>query len=187
MRIYTRGGDAGKTALIGRERRWKNDSRVEAYGALDEAGAFIGLAVTYLRKEQDQDVREVLENLQQWLWDAGADLATPAKAEMTTRTKPEYTKEIEEYIDRFEETLEPLQKFVLRGGVPAAATLHVACTVMRRAERRIVALMQVETVESELLSLVNRASDLLFVLARTVNQRYKQTEVVYEHSPEVFH
>ena len=185
MRIYTRGGDKGKTALVGGSRRWKSDSRVEAYGAIDEAGAFIGWSIALLN-ETNNDVRHTLQELQQFLWDVGADLAKVSLNEGEYRTTQEAVDFLETNIDRFQEMLSPRQKFVLRGGAQAASSLHVACTVIRRAERRMVELMQSEEINETALHLVNRASDLLFVLALLVNERSEIQEIDYERSPEVF-
>lgn len=186
MKIYTRGGDKGKTALIGGERRYKDDLRVEAYGAVDEAGAFIGLAMSDLRNDRESDVIELLYQVQQTLWDVGADLAAVAGAKYTFRTKDTAAAELEPYIDRYKDEADELTKFILRGGDRAAAALHVACTVVRRAERRVVALLQAEDIFEPTLKYLNRLSDLLFVLARAVNARRQQEEIVYEHSTDVF-
>ena len=187
MRIYTRGGDKGKTALIGGTRRWKHDPRVEAYGALDEAGAFIGWAVALLPASSAADLKEVLQTLQQYLWDAGADLAKVTADKEGGRTTPEAVQFVETAIDQFSSELDPQKKFLLRGGTQAAAALHVACTVVRRAERKIVELMQSEEISQTALELVNRASDLLFVFALVVNQRKQVSEIEYLRSPDVFH
>ncbi len=186
MRIYTRGGDRGKTALASGTRRWKHDVRVEAYGSLDEAGAFIGMAVSLLMSDAEADMRETLQELQQFLWDAGADLARVDAGAEAGRVPEEAVAFVEAAIDRFQSELPPQTRFVLRGGTQAAATLHVACTVLRRAERRIVQLMQTETVSDAVLQLVNRASDLLFVAALLVNQRMAVGEISYRRSSDVF-
>jgi cob(I)alamin adenosyltransferase len=185
MRIYTRGGDGGRTALIGGRRRYKDDLRVEAYGSVDEAGAFIGWAVSQLDPSVEGDIREVLLDVQQTLWDVGADLANPSP-EGPFRTPDDAAARIEPVIDRYKDEAERVTRFVLRGGDPAAAALHVACTVVRRAERRTVALMRHESVHPAALRYLNRVSDLLFVLARAVNARRGQSDVVYRNSTEVF-
>ncbi len=187
MRIYTRGGDRGKTTLIGAVRRYKHDVRVEAYGTVDEAGAFIGMAQAALETERDRDVLDVLASVQQRLWDVGADLACARPEGHTYRTPAEAAGELEPWIDRYEKETEPITHFVIRGGTPAAAALHVACTVVRRAERRAVALMAVETVHPPTLAYLNRLSDLLFVLARVLNARAHAPDVRYENGGTVFH
>lgn len=186
VRIYTRGGDGGRTALIGGERRHKDDARVEAYGAVDEAGAFIGLATSYLDPARDADIIQVLMDVQQSLWDAGADLAAPEKTSYAFRTPEDAAARLEPWIDRYQAEAEQVAQFILRGGATAAAALHVACTVVRRAERRAVALMRRETVHAPAVRFLNRLSDLLFVLARAVNARSNQQDVVYVHSGPVF-
>lgn len=188
MKIYTRGGDAGKTTLIGRKRRFKDDVRVEAYGAVDEAGAFIGLAVSLLNEDTSKDVIDVLMEVQQTLWDVGADLAAvPEAKDYTYRTPADAAARIEPLIDRYKDEADAVTQFILRGGHTASAALHVACTVVRRAERRVVQLMQQEPIHAPTLQYLNRLSDLLFVLARTANAREHQSDIVYTNSPQVFH
>jgi cob(I)alamin adenosyltransferase len=184
--MYTRGGDKGQTALIGGIRRYKNDKRVEAYGTVDEAGAVIGLASSYLEQEGQTDIVDVLTTIQQTLWDVGADLAAINDEKYTFRTKEEAAAELEPWIDQFQAEADKIQKFVLRGGTLGAAHLHVACTVVRRAERRTVALMQVEEIHTPTLKYLNRLSDLLFVLARAVNARHVRKDVAYQNSTDVF-
>ncbi|MBX6353311.1 MAG: cob(I)yrinic acid a,c-diamide adenosyltransferase [Thermoflavifilum sp.] len=185
MRIYTRGGDQGKTALIGGSRRYKDDLRVEAYGAVDEAGAFLGWAVSLLDRPEEQDLRDVLTEVQQTLWDVGADLANP-KPDGPFRTPDDAAAKIEPWIDQYQAQAPEVKQFILRGGDPAAAAVHVACTVVRRAERRAVSLMRAETVHAPAVRYLNRASDLLFVVARAINARRGTADVVYRNSPQVF-
>lgn len=186
MRIYTRGGDKGKTALAGGERRFKNDVRIEAYGSVDEAGAFLGLAASMLDAVRDADMLEVLSEIQQNLWNIGADLATPKIAEGRHKTTATSAADMEPLIDRFQVEAETIKHFILRGGTSASATLHVACTVVRRAERRVVELMNVEEVDQPILMYLNRLSDLLFVMARAANAREHRADIAYRDSPEVF-
>ncbi|WAH38710.1 cob(I)yrinic acid a,c-diamide adenosyltransferase [Alicyclobacillus dauci] len=186
MRIYTRGGDQGKTTLIGGERRLKSDLRVEAYGTVDEAGAFLGFAASQLPAGADRDIQDVIAEIAQTLWDVGADLAAPESANFEYRTADESVTALEPLIDRYQAEADKLDKFVLRQGHPAAAALHVACTVVRRAERNVVRLREVEPVHEPALRYLNRLSDLLFVLARSVNVRYQRAEIDYENSPSVF-
>ncbi|GMA48776.1 Cob(I)yrinic acid a,c-diamide adenosyltransferase [Alicyclobacillus contaminans] len=186
MRIYTRGGDEGKTGLIGGVRRFKDDLRVEAYGSVDEAGAFIGLAVSYLEADGHQDLVDVLLTVQQTLWDVGADLAAARTDRYQYRTPEDAAAQLEPWIDRYNQEAEAVQRFILRGGTLAASALHVACTVVRRAERRTVRLMQVESIHPPVLRYLNRLSDLLFVLARVANARAQRRDVEYVHSANVF-
>lgn len=186
MKIYTRGGDKGKTALIGGQRRFKHDLRVEAYGSVDEAGAFLGLAMTELDSRRDEDMMELLLSVQQRLWDVGADLAAAPGAEYAFRTPDSAATELEPEIDKYKEESDVVTKFILRGGSRASAALHVACTVVRRAERRVVELMQLEEIHQPVLKYLNRLSDLLFVLGRAANARSHKTDVLYGNSTDVF-
>ncbi|WP_029422447.1 cob(I)yrinic acid a,c-diamide adenosyltransferase [Alicyclobacillus macrosporangiidus] len=186
MRIYTRGGDQGKTGLIGGVRRYKDDVRVEAYGAVDEAGAFVGLAIAHLEQAGHTDVAALLTEVQQTLWDVGADLAAARTDKYTYRTPEDAASRLEPCIDQYKVEAEVIRRFVLRGGSLAAAYLHVACTVVRRAERRTVRLMQAEEIHLPALRFLNRLSDLLFVLARAVNARDGRRDVEYRNSREVF-
>lgn len=174
MKIYTKGGDAGETSLFGGQRVRKDASRVEAYGAVDELNAILGLAVAEL---EDKDLIELLRVIQASLFDLGGELATPDVEERQERGKamPRVSEpdvaEFESWIDRLEGELEPLRSFVLPGGARAAALLHLARTICRRAERRVVSLSEKEAVQPVVLRYLNRLSDLLFVLARVVNRR----------------
>ena len=167
-RIYTRGGDKGETSLGDGARRPKHDLRVAAYGTTDEANACIGLARLHCAGEID----EMLGRIQNDLFDLGADLATP-EAEKPKhpplRVSAAQVERLEAEIDRINADLAPLESFVLPGGTPAAAYLHLARTVTRRAEREITLLAEREAVNPQALRYVNRLSDLLFVLARQVN------------------
>lgn len=167
-KIYTRGGDKGQTSLGDGTRRAKHDLRVEAYGTVDEANAVLGL----VRQHTDGDVDQLLSRVQNDLFDLGADLCTPEGNERRSgslRIQESQVTALEAEIDRFNEPLETLKSFVLPGGTPAAAHLHLARTVTRRAERLVVALAEVETVNPEAVRYLNRLSDLLFVLGRHEN------------------
>lgn len=173
MRIYTRGGDDGETSLFGGGRVPKAHARVEALGDVDELNATLGLALSGI---SDSEVRERLESIQHDLFAVGAELATPPAA--PGRARPETpglregrTEELERWIDEMEAELPPLTVFVLPGGVPAAASLHLARTVCRRAERSVVRLASADSVDGAVLPYLNRLSDLLFVLARAANHR----------------
>ncbi|MEQ8440664.1 MAG: cob(I)yrinic acid a,c-diamide adenosyltransferase [Roseitalea porphyridii] len=167
-KIYTRGGDKGQTSLGDGTRRAKHDLRVEAYGTVDEANAVLGL----VRQHTDGDVDQLLSRVQNDLFDLGADLCTPEGNERRSgalRIQESQVTALEAEIDRFNEPLETLKSFVLPGGTPAAAYLHLARTVTRRAERLVVALAEAETVNPEAVRYLNRLSDLLFVLGRHEN------------------
>lgn len=165
MTIYTRAGDRGKTSLFSGERVSKASERVEAYGTVDEANSAVGLARAAVT---DPALDSVLHFVQQRLFNCSSSLATPPEA-VTARTPVIDAEDIallERAIDGFEERTGPLTHFVLEAGSEAGARLHVARAIMRRAERRIVALAEVATVDTNVLGFVNRASDLLFAAAR---------------------
>jgi cob(I)alamin adenosyltransferase len=168
-RIYTRSGDQGETSLGSGARVAKHDPRVAAYGTVDEANATIGLA--RLHVEGDADV--MLARIQNDLFDLGADLCTPADASGgppgALRVVQSQVDRLEQEIDRLNAGLAPLDSFVLPGGSPAAAYLHLARTVVRRAERQITELAVGQPVNPLAVKYVNRVSDHLFVLARFVN------------------
>jgi cob(I)alamin adenosyltransferase len=178
MKIYTRTGDGGDTALFGGTRVSKSDPRVAAYGDVDELNACLGTVAA--QGELSEDVAELLERLQKDLFAIGARLADPAVriAERVTKVVVGEgdIQRLEDWIDRFEAELPPLRRFILPGGSRAGALLHLSRTVCRRAERSIVALGS-GAVDAHLLVYVNRLSDLLFVLARAVNHRAGQPEV----------
>jgi cob(I)alamin adenosyltransferase len=170
-RIYTRGGDKGLTSLGDGARVPKFNLRVKACGGLDEANAALGLALLHIA---DEDVRSVLSLAQNDLFDVGADLCRPdrdVEKAAPLRVTGQQTLRLEGEIDRFNEALAPLTSFVLPGGSPASAYLHLARTVVRRAERDIAELAADDVVNGETLKYVNRLSDLLFVLARYLNGR----------------
>jgi cob(I)alamin adenosyltransferase len=174
-RIYTRGGDLGETSLGDGRRVRKSDVRIEAYGTVDELGALVGLVRTL---ELPDGFDEYLGTIQNDLFDLGADLAVPEEQRLDRsaereRTRLRITAEqvawLEERCDEVNDGLEPLRSFVLSGGTPAAAQLHLARTVARRAERVIVLLAAREEINPQALAYVNRLSDLLFILARAAN------------------
>jgi cob(I)alamin adenosyltransferase len=183
MRIYTRTGDDGTTGLFGGQRTSKADLRVEAYGAVDEASASIGYAVSLI---EEAELRAQLEAIQHRLFGVGADLATPADsgraATWVQRVPAEWVAELEGWIDGIEAQLEPLQAFILPGGAPAAAALHVARGVCRRAERRVVALTEQAEVGAELRAYLNRLSDYLFAAARLMNKRAGVDEIEWSRT-----
>lgn len=169
-RIYTRTGDGGLTRLASGAQVSKADLRVEAYGAVDEANAFVGLA--RLSTAGDSGLDAMLERIQNELFDLGADLATPqgdAGERPALRIVASQVDRLERELDSLNDQMSPLASFVLPGGSPAAAALHVARTVCRRAERVCVALAAREPVSAEALKYLNRLSDLLFVAARHAN------------------
>lgn len=173
-KIYTRTGDDGTTGLGTGERRLKSDLRVDAYGTVDEANACIGMARIHTATEHPA-IDAMLSRIQNDLFDLGADLAVPDDGKPLDfeplRIVAVQTDRVEQDIDALNKELQPLKSFVLNGGTPAAAALHLARTVARRAERLMVALAQdpAEHVNREALKYINRVSDFLFVAARAVN------------------
>jgi len=167
-RIYTKSGDDGTTGLGDGERRAKHDLRIAAYGTVDEASSAIGLALAHGAHEE---LAGILRSVQNDLFDVGADLCVPGVGGEKLRIRPLYTERLEGWIDEHNAALEPLNTFVLPGGEPVAAWLHMARTVCRRAERIVSELGTVEGEElnPEVLRYLNRLSDLLFVLARVAN------------------
>ncbi len=167
MRIYTRTGDRGDTGLSGGARARKADLRVEALGAVDEANAALGVARAHTRDDEALD--PILEALQHRLFDLGADLASPGAL---GRVGQAHIDTLEQTIDRLEGELEPLRAFILPGGTHAAAALHMARTLARRAERALVRLGDAgEAIDPAALMFLNRLSDLLFVAARHANRQ----------------
>ena len=177
MRIYTGGGDQGETGLFGGGRVAKDDARVEAYGTVDELNAAIGVARSAgLPAELDG----IADRIQAELFVLGADLATPgtskSRGDEVVRLGPEVVAALEADIDRCEEKLAALTTFILPGGAPGGAALHLARTISRRAERRLVSLARTEEISDQTLPYLNRLSDLLFVLARLANASAKAPE-----------
>lgn len=173
MKIYTRTGDKGDTGLYGAERVPKDHPRVEAYGTVDEANSAIGLARSLLGN-QHPDIQQDLEYLQNALFDLGADLATRTGSpyeKNLVRIDAQDVAHLEQLIDRYQEQAPPFTGFVHPGGHAAASALHLARTISRRAERNLITLSHLEEINSESQKYLNRLSDLLFTLARVINQR----------------
>lgn len=165
-RIYTRGGDAGQTSLGDGSRVSKLDPRVRAFGAVDEVNSHIGLV---LAEWLPDELRAVLERVQNELFDVGADLSVPVEVEGRLRTTQDAVDRLEADCNRFNASLSELRSFVLPGGVEAAARLHVARAVCRRAEREALAASEEAPLNRTALVYLNRLSDLLFILARVAN------------------
>ncbi|WP_394664220.1 cob(I)yrinic acid a,c-diamide adenosyltransferase [uncultured Sphingomonas sp.] len=165
-KIYTRTGDEGTTGLVDGSRRSKADSRMVAIGEVDEANSAIGVALLSV----DGSLAAQLTMIQNDLFDLGADLATPGDVEGALRIVGEQVRRLEAEIDAMNAALSPLTSFILPGGSPAAAHLHLARAITRRAERAAVALGEQEAINPPALAYLNRLSDWLFVAARTVNQ-----------------
>lgn len=186
MRLYTRTGDKGQTALIGGKAS-KDDIRVEAYGSIDETNSFVGLAVSYLDKELFKDIIEDLEKIQHELFDCGTELSNVSKKERAHELSEDIITYLEERMDILIDEAPELERFILPGGSEAAAALHVARTVARRAERQIVTLYNaVEEINPIPLKYMNRLSDYFFAAARIANARLNISDVEYERSARVF-
>jgi cob(I)alamin adenosyltransferase len=176
MKIYTRTGDEGETGLFAGSRVSKDDPRIEAFGTVDELNAILGMAIA---AGPGEDLGVLLARLQNELFAVGAQLATPQPEQHGTRMIEEsHVEALEKEIDRYQEQLPELKQFILPGGSPAAATLHLARTVCRRAERHVVTLNRSDenTASPCLLIYLNRLGDLLFVLGRAANQHAGHAE-----------
>ncbi len=171
MKIYTKGGDKGETGLFGGERVSKDSPRIEAYGTVDELNSFIGLA---LIEAKDKEVKKLLEKIQNTLFVLGSDLSAPDNEKNKSHNIPRISKinyvEIEKEIDKFDASLDGLRNFILPGGSKSAALLHICRTICRRAERKVVALNNIVNLNHDIIILLNRLSDLFFVLARYENK-----------------
>jgi cob(I)alamin adenosyltransferase len=177
VKIYTKSGDKGETSLISGARVPKDSPRVEAYGTCDEANSTIGLALSLLPEADEwQELRRVFHVVQTKLFHIGAELATPAGKKVGWPIQEEDVTFLEQQIDKLDESLPQLTNFVLPGGHPSAAALHVARTVVRRAEREAVRITESEPVNGTVLKYLNRLSDFLFVAARYVNLKTGKIE-----------
>ncbi len=184
VKIYTRVGDDGQTALFGGGRVRKDDLRVEALGTVDELNAALGVVCATLEigGPPSGELVDLLTGLQHRLFDLGAELASQRPKEHGIESVNEaQVTELETQIDLFDKPLEPLKAFILPGGGLAAAHLHLARCICRRAERRLVQLSAAEPIRGDLIRYLNRLSDLLFVLARAVNHFDGRPDVTWEH------
>lgn len=176
MKIYTKTGDAGETGLFGGGRVPKDDPRVQAYGAVDELNATLGFAASLTPAEFESDV---VQSIQRDLFAIGAELATPNAAKVREQVAEARVQALEQLIDKHEAALPPLKNFILPGGTPKAAALHVARTTCRRAERAVVALARDEQINPIIIHYLNRLSDLLFVLSRAVNAQAGRADIAW--------
>ncbi len=187
-RVYTRTGDKGQTGLVGGERVGKDHARIEAYGAVDELNAILGIVRSFTREanaalETVERIDAVLGTIQNELFNVGADLATPPKDRWPGmhRIGDAEVSRLEEWCDSFNETLEPLVNFILPGGGKVGAFLHQARTVCRRAERGLVRLMREEPETGEdCMRYLNRLSDFLFVLGRWAAKELGEPEILWQ-------
>ncbi len=195
-KVYTRGGDSGQTGLVGGKRLPKDHPRIHAYGTVDELNSTLGIARSFLERKEESARREkldqVLEAVQQKLFDLGSELATfPGdEYEGQINLSGEDTEWLEEIIDAMNGELEPLSSFILPGGTPLNAFLHLARTVCRRAERQVIVLMRMNhtaepgpgasDVNPEIVKYLNRLSDLLFVAGRWVSATMGEEEILWQ-------
>ena len=190
-KVYTRTGDAGKTRLAGGQEVWKDSTRVEAYGTVDELNSMLGLArASNEQMRTNSEASKFMEKVLKWtqnkLFDLGGILATaPGESfpNMPTVSAADVA-HLEHVIDECQKDLEPLKEFILPGGGQLPALLHVARTICRRAERLCVTLAKEESVDKELVTFLNRLSDALFVFARWVTKQHDQPELLWEREPE---
>lgn len=190
MKIYTRHGDKGKTQIIGSAMVDKDDTRVEAYGTVDELNSWIGYTAANLN-QATANLQSELEEIQQLLFDVGRDLATPATDQkhdyvFTTAIADQQTKWLEDRIDAYVAATPTIDRFILPGGSPQAAALHVARTITRRAERCIVALQGQAAINPNTLVFINRLSDYFFAAARYANVQNGETDIFYRNGNPVF-
>lgn len=201
MQIYTRVGDKGQTKINGNYTVAKDSARVEAYGTVDELNSFVGLAAS--SEEAWPELKDELQQIQQFLFDCGNDLATSNTKKYPYRMTIESTKWLENLIDVYAEEPKPLESFILPGGSRLASNLHVCRTVTRRVERSIVAFNRYLEVSQEtdnyetkrkeaeanpfVQMFINRLSDYFFAIARVANHRLSVADVLYERSGKVFH
>ena len=179
MKIYTKTGDRGDTRLFDGTKVRKYDDRVEAYGAIDELNSFIGASSTFL---QDPALKVMLAEIQKDLFSVGAQLADHGFRDQSRakfQLDPGRIAALENAIDSFETELPPLRQFILAGGGHGGALLHVARTVCRRAERRVVSLSEKVEIHPNVIVYLNRLSDFLFVIARLVNHREGKQEILW--------
>lgn len=184
MQLYTKTGDKGLTKLVGGQSVAKDSERVQAYGTIDELNSWIGYLMCDL--SQEDVLREELLELQHYLFDCGSDLSTP-QGVYPYKVDQSLVDWIEERIDLYAPIPPALETFILPGGHPLAASLHVARTIARRAERHIVAAMWSTDINQNVLIFVNRLSDYFFALARFVNDKMGEKDIPYERGSKVFH
>ena len=177
MKIYTKTGDDGTTGLQGNKRISKADSRIIAYGTVDEANASLGIV---LANDLDPDIKNILIQIQNDLFVVGSDLSNPDMTMKENRVSPQMVNEIENAIDRFEAELEPLTNFILPGGDIISAQCHFSRTIVRRAETCVVTLNEKEKVNDYCIKYLNRLSDLLFVLGRITNKRKGKNDIIWK-------
>lgn len=177
LKIYTKTGDNGTTGLIGNKRVKKSNPRIAAYGTVDELNAELGII---LSSKLGSDIKNLLTKIQHDLFIVGADLANPNLENKSNRVTPEMTLFLENEIDKLETKLSRINFFILPGGDLVASRVHLARAICRRAETALVSLSEMDDINNESLIYMNRLSDLLFVVARTINKRKKISDVAWK-------
>jgi len=177
MKIYTKTGDDGKTSLFDNTRVWKSHDRIMSYGAIDELNSTLGIV---LAMKLDNDLNEIISKIQNDLFIVGSDLANPDMNNQEIRTTKKMVSILEDMIDKLENELSELTSFILPGGTILASIIHLARTIARRAETHVVALSQNEEITNESFIYLNRLSDLLFIIARTINKRNNIKDVIWK-------
>jgi len=179
MKIYTKTGDDGKTSLFDNTRVWKSHERIMSYGGVDELNSALGIALSL---DLDTEIKSILIKIQNDLFIVGSDLANPDMSKTKIRTTEGMIKYLEEKIDKLESELPELINFVIPGGTLLASILHMARTITRRVETHVIALSQNNEVSKNASVYLNRLSDLLFVLARSVNKRKNISDTIWKPS-----
>lgn len=177
MKIYTKAGDDGTTGLQGGTRVSKTNQRIVAYGAVDEINSSLGII---LSNKLDDDIHNILTLIQNELFVVGSDLSNPNMNETKKRVTENMVKNLEDSIDYFEKDLDPITKFILPGGHYIASLSHIARTITRRAETQVIALSEKEKINTVCIQYLNRLSDLLFVIARTINKRNGVSDIFWQ-------
>ena len=177
MKIYTKTGDDGKTSLFDNSRVWKSSQRIMSYGTVDELNSALGIAVSL---DLDTEIKNILVKIQNDLFIVGSDLANPDMSNRDIRVSKPMVEFLEKKIDSIESELPNLVSFILPGGTLLASILHLSRTITRRAETHVVLLAQGEEVSKDASIYLNRLSDLLFILARSVNHRKKVSDIIWK-------
>lgn len=181
VKIYTKTGDNGETSLFGGNRLRKDSPRVEAYGTVDELNASFGTAASFIK---DKKIRSIIENIQNDLFEIGAELADPQKIGKNTNKLFKLNKakvlELEKIIDQLDSRLPTLKSFIIPGGTTSSSLIQVSRSITRRAERRIISLSRKEKINPDLLVYMNRLSDLLFVIARQLNKKANVKDIIWK-------
>ena len=177
MKIYTKTGDDGNTGLQGDFRIAKSHPRILAYGTVDEANAMIGVVLSNVL---DDDVREVLNTIQNELFLLGSDLSNQNLNDLKNRISLDMVEKLEKIIDKFELELPPITNFILPGGNIAAAQIHQVRTIVRRAETLVVKLSDKDEINSNCIKYLNRLSDLMFVMGRLINKRNGVEDIIWK-------